>query len=114
MSLVMFLRKSNLCFNKVRYYYAADDIRVVGVDFAPVIVHENDDQLFYIGGSETGDWAVSDPKGHKVWSAKVNNDTWHKIPGAELLKETFTNDLSIFNSQMFVNAMHCQHSLWLM
>lgn len=44
----------------------------ISVDVVPVIVDENDNQLYYIGDSETGNWTVSDPKGHKVWSTEVN------------------------------------------
>lgn len=46
----------------------------VSVDVVPVIVDEDDDQLYYVGDSDTGDWTVTDPKGHKSWSTDVNKE----------------------------------------
>lgn len=44
----------------------------ISVDVVPVIVCEDDDQLYYVGDSETGSWTITDPKGHKAWSTDVN------------------------------------------
>ena len=46
----------------------------VSVDVVPVIADEDDDQLYYVGDSDTGDWTVTDPKGHKSWSTDVNKE----------------------------------------
>jgi len=46
----------------------------VSVDVVPVIADKDDDQLYYVGDSDTGDWNVTDPKGHKLWSTDVNKE----------------------------------------
>lgn len=46
----------------------------VSVDVVPVIEDEDDDQLYFVGDSDTGDWTVTDPKGHKSWSTNVNKE----------------------------------------
>ena len=46
----------------------------VSVDVVPVIADEDDDQMYYVGDSDTGDWTVTDPKGHKSWSTDVNKE----------------------------------------
>ena len=46
----------------------------VSVDVVPVIADEDDDQLYYVGDSDSGDWTVTDPKGHKSWSTDVNKE----------------------------------------
>ena len=46
----------------------------VSVDVVPVIADDDDDQLYYVGNYDTGDWTVTDPKGHKTWSTDVNKE----------------------------------------
>lgn len=46
----------------------------VSVDVVPVIADDDDDQLYYVGDSDTGSWTLTDPKGHKTWSTDVNKD----------------------------------------
>lgn len=46
----------------------------VSVDVVPVIADEDDDQLYYVGDSDTGNWTMTDPKGHKSWSTDVNKE----------------------------------------
>ncbi len=46
----------------------------ISIDVVPVIKDVDDDSLYYIGNSKLGDWTVTDPKGHKSWSTKVNAD----------------------------------------
>lgn len=46
----------------------------VSVDVVPVIADDDDDQLYYVGDSDTGNWTMTDPKGHKSWSTGVNKD----------------------------------------
>ena len=72
--------KSDYSSAKVQHHSVGIDMSGISVDVVPVIVDENDDQLYYIGDSETGNWTVSDPKGHKVWSTEVNksNDRKYK------------------------------------
>lgn len=73
-------QKSDYSSVKVQHHSVGIDMSGISVDVVPVIVDENDDQLYYIGDSETGDWNVSDPKGHNVWSTEVNknNDDKYK------------------------------------
>lgn len=46
----------------------------LSIDVVPVIVDENDDELYYIGDRDSGEWFITDPKGHKTWSTNVNKD----------------------------------------
>ena len=46
----------------------------VSIDVVPVRVCEEDDQLYYVCDSESGEWILTDPKGHKAWSTIVNKD----------------------------------------
>lgn len=45
----------------------------ISVDVVPVIA-SNNDSLYYIGDSNTGEWVLTDPKGHKEWSTEVNSN----------------------------------------
>lgn len=46
----------------------------ISVDVVPVVKDTDDNSLYYIGDSKTGEWTKSDPKGHKTWSTQVNTD----------------------------------------
>lgn len=48
------------------------EMEKISVDVVPVVVCEDDDQLYYVGNSATGNWTITDPKGHKSWSTEVN------------------------------------------
>lgn len=50
------------------------DMGQISIDVVPVIPDTDDDQMYYIGDSETGDWLKTDPKGHKAWSTQINKD----------------------------------------
>ncbi len=73
-------QKSDYSSAKVQHHSVGVDMSGISVDVVPVIIDENDSQLYYIGDSEAGDWTVSDPKGHKAWSTEVNknNDSEYK------------------------------------
>ena len=65
-------QKSDYSSSKIQHHSVGIDMSGISVDVVPVVVDENDDQLYYIGNSETGEWTVTDPKGHKSWSTEVN------------------------------------------
>lgn len=44
----------------------------ISVDVVPVIIDADDETLYCIGDSNTGEWILTDPKGHKEWSTEVN------------------------------------------
>lgn len=73
-------QKSDYSSSKIQHHSVGIDMSGISVDVVPVVVDENDDQLYYIGNSETGEWTVTDPKGHKSWSTEVNksNDGKYK------------------------------------
>ena len=58
----------------VQHHSVGIEMGSISVDVVPVIVDEEDDQLYYVGDSDTGDWTVTDPKGHKSWSTDVNKE----------------------------------------
>lgn len=59
---------------EVQHHSVGINMSGISIDVVPVIVDKDDDQLYYVGDSETGDWTMSDPKGHKAWSTEVNKD----------------------------------------
>lgn len=65
-------QKNDYSSAKVQHHSVGIDMSGISVDVVPVIVDEDDDQLYYVGDSEIGNWTVSDPKGHKAWSTEVN------------------------------------------
>lgn len=46
----------------------------ITIDVVPVIRHESYDDVYYVGSSASGDWTITDPKGHKEWSTEVNKN----------------------------------------
>ena len=46
----------------------------LSIDVVPVISDQDDEEVYYIGDSNTGEWTKTDPKGHKVWSTTVNKE----------------------------------------
>ncbi len=64
--------KSDYSSAKVQHHSVGIDMSGISIDVVPVIVDEADDQLYYIGDSKSGNWTVTDPKGHKAWSTEVN------------------------------------------
>ena len=58
----------------IQHHSVGIDLSQVSVDVVPVIEDTNDDQLYYVGDSEVGGWIKTDPKGHKSWSTKINQD----------------------------------------
>lgn len=59
---------------EVQHHSVGINLSQVSVDVVPVIQDTNDDQLYYIGDSEVGGWAKTDPKGHKSWSTTTNQN----------------------------------------
>ncbi|WP_298033987.1 SMODS domain-containing nucleotidyltransferase [uncultured Dysosmobacter sp.] len=66
--------KSDYSSAEVQHHSVGIDMSGISIDVVPVIVDETDDQLYYIGDSEFGDWTLTDPKGHKAWSTEVNKE----------------------------------------
>lgn len=58
----------------IQHHSIGIEMSQVNIDVVPVISDEYDDDLYYIGDSETGSWTITDPKGHKAWSTTVNQD----------------------------------------
>lgn len=73
-------QKSDYASAKVQHHSVGIDMSGISIDVVPVIMDEDDDQLYYIGDSEIGNWTLTDPKGHKAWSTEVNkeNDAKYK------------------------------------
>lgn len=79
---------SELCdvLEESSYYYSAEvqhhsvsiELSQVNVDVVPVIQDEEDERIYYVGDSVTGEWIKTDPKGHKTWSTQVNQDNHDK------------------------------------
>lgn len=62
----------------VQQHSVGVEMRGISVDVVPVIVDKEDDELYYIGDLYSGEWIVTDPKGHKEWSTTVNKDNNNK------------------------------------
>lgn len=73
-------QKNDYSSAEVQQHSVGINMRGISVDVVPVIADIDDNQLYYVGDSEVGDWTISDPKGHKAWSAEVNkaNDSEYK------------------------------------
>ena len=67
-------QKSDYSSAEVQHHSVGINMSGISVDVVPVIADIDDDQLYYVGDSEVGDWTISDPKGHKAWSTEVNKD----------------------------------------
>ena len=59
---------------EVQHHSVGVEMGKVSVDIVPVIVDSDDDALYWICDSESGNWTKTDPKGHKTWSTSVNQD----------------------------------------
>ena len=59
---------------EVQHHSVGVEMGQVSVDIVPVIVDSDDDALYWICDSESGNWTKTDPKGHKAWSTSVNQD----------------------------------------
>ena len=59
---------------EIQHHSVGIEMSQISIDVVPVIVDEEDDDIYWIGNSENGEWAKTDPKGHKTWSTKVNQD----------------------------------------
>lgn len=68
------VQKKDYSSAEVQHHSVGIDMSGISIDVVPVIVDEDDDQLYYVGDSDTGSWTVSDPKGHKAWSTEVNKN----------------------------------------
>lgn len=68
------LKNNNYKTAVVQQHSVGIEMSGISVDVVPVIVDEEDDQLYYIGDVDNGGWTVTDPKGHKEWSTTVNKD----------------------------------------
>lgn len=56
----------------LQHHSVGIEMNGISIDVVPVIEDENDETLYYIGDKETGEWTITDPKGHKSWSTDVN------------------------------------------
>ena len=68
------LENSNYDTALVQQHSVGIEMSGISVDVVPVIADEEDDQLYYIGDADSGEWSITDPKGHKEWSTTVNKD----------------------------------------
>ena len=59
---------------EIQHHSVGVEMGQVSVDIVPVIVDSDDDAVYWICDSESGEWTKSDPKGHKTWSTSVNQD----------------------------------------
>lgn len=59
---------------KIQHHSIGLELSAISVDIVPVVVDENDDEILWVGDSESGEWAITDPKGHKEWSTKTNEE----------------------------------------
>ena len=73
------LEKADYCTAWVQHHSVGIEMGGISIDIVPVIMDEDDDQLYYVGDSETGEWSITDPKGHKSWSTEVNHMSPRKI-----------------------------------
>lgn len=68
------LENSNYDTALVQQHSVGIEMSGISVDVVPVIADEEDAQLYYIGDVDSGEWSITDPKGHKEWSTAVNKD----------------------------------------
>lgn len=75
------LEKNEYSTATVQHHSVGVEMGGISADIVPVIVDEQDDQLYYVGDSETGEWTITDPKGNKSWSMDVNkqNNNEYKL-----------------------------------
>lgn len=59
---------------ELQHHSIGIELSQVTIDVVPVIRDEEDESLYYVCDSETGEWIKTDPKGHKSWSTQVNQD----------------------------------------
>lgn len=59
---------------ELQHHSIGIELSQVSIDVVPVIQDEEDESLYYVCDSETGEWIKTDPKGHKSWSTQVNQD----------------------------------------
>lgn len=63
---------------ELQHHSIGIELSQVSVDVVPVIQDDEDESLYYVCDSETGEWIKTDPKGHKTWSTQVNQDNHNK------------------------------------
>lgn len=59
---------------EIQHHSVGVEMGKVSVDVVPVIVDSDDDSVYWICDSESGNWTKTDPKGHKTWSTSVNQE----------------------------------------
>ena len=59
---------------KIQHHSIGIELVSISIDVVPVIRDEYDDELYWIGDFENGDWVKTDPKGHKHWSTTINKE----------------------------------------
>ena len=62
----------------VQHHSIGVELSTISIDIVPVIINENNQNLFEVCNSETGGWILSDPEGHKIWSTKINEQNSRK------------------------------------
>ena len=58
----------------VQHHSVGVELADISIDVVPAIEDEDDSSLYYICDSKSGDWILSDPKGHKEWSTEINKN----------------------------------------
>lgn len=59
---------------EIQHHSIGLELSSISVDVVPVVRDEEDEELLWVGDSETGEWAITDPKGHKEWSTQINEE----------------------------------------
>lgn len=59
---------------EIQHHSVGVEMGQVSVDIVPVIIDSDDDTVYWICDSESGNWTKTDPKGHEDWSTSVNQD----------------------------------------
>lgn len=56
----------------IQHHSIGIELGQISIDVVPVISDDNDGDLYYVADYESGEWILTDPKGHKIWSSEVN------------------------------------------
>ena len=58
---------------RIQHHSIGIELAQISMDIVPVI-KDDLDELYYVGDSSTGLWEKTDPKGHKEWSTRINQE----------------------------------------
>lgn len=59
---------------EVQHHSIGIELSGISIDVVPVIEDKIDDSLYFVCDSRTGLWIKTDPKGHKAWSTRINQE----------------------------------------